>query len=74
MLEITERTKMKEQHDCHDFTVGQRCFTPSALCSVIANKQFTCIFCIKMFAKLINNTKTRAILYRRKLQLSALTL
>ena len=38
----------------HDLPVGQRCCTPSTLHSAIVFQQ---IFCIKMFAKLVYNTK-----------------
>ena len=57
VLEIAECTKMKIQQNCHDFTVGQRCCTPSTLHYAIVFQQISCIFCIKMFAKLVYNTK-----------------
>ena len=55
VFEIEECTKMKIQQNGHDFTVGQRCCTPSTLHSAIVFQQISCIFCIKMFAKLVYN-------------------
>ena len=57
VLEIAECTEMEIQQNRHDFTVGQRCCTPSTLHSAIVFQQISCIFCIKMFAKLVYNTK-----------------
>ena len=57
MLEIAECTKMKIQQNGHDFTVGQRCCTPSTLHSAIVFQQISSIFRIEMFAKLVYNTK-----------------
>ena len=57
VLEIAECTEMEIQQNRHDFTVGQRCCTPSTLHSAIVFQQISCIFCIKMFTKLVYNTK-----------------
>ena len=53
VFEIAECTEMEIQQNRHDFTVGQRCCTPSTLHSAIVFQQISCIFCIKMFAKLV---------------------
>ena len=57
VLEIAECTEMEIQQNRHDFTVGQRSCTPFTLHSAIVSQQISCIFCIKMFAKLVYNTK-----------------
>ena len=55
VLEIAECTEI--QQNGHDFTVGQRRLATSTLRSAIVFQQISCIFCIKMFAKLVYNTK-----------------
>ena len=55
VLEIAECTKI--QQNGHDFTVGQRRLATSTLHSAIVFQQISCIFCIKMFTKLVYNTK-----------------
>ncbi len=44
---------MEIQQNGLDFTVGQRCLATSTLHSAIVFQQISCIFCIKMFAKLV---------------------
>lgn len=57
VLEIAECSEMEIQQNGHYFTIRQRCCTPSALHSAVVFQQQSCIFCIKMFAKLVYNTK-----------------
>ena len=57
VLGIAECAEMKIQQNRHDFTVRQRCCTPSTLHSAIVFQQISCIFSSKMFAKLVYNTK-----------------
>ena len=57
VLEIAECTKMKIQQNGHDFTVGQRRLAMSTLDSTIVFKSISCIFRIKMLAKLVYYTK-----------------
>ena len=54
VLKIAECTKIKIQHNGYDFTVGQRRLATSTLDSAIVFQQ---ISLIKMFAKLVYNTK-----------------
>lgn len=51
VLEIVKCTKIPQNG--HDFTVGQRRLATSTLDSAIVFKWISCIFCIKMFAKLV---------------------
>ena len=57
MLEVAERAKMEEQQYCKDLAVRQGSLTSSALYTILAQKQLSCIFRFKMFAKLVNGTK-----------------
>ena len=57
VLGIAECSEMEIQQNDHYFAARQRCCMPSALHSAVAFLQISSIFCFKMFAKLVYNTK-----------------